>query len=147
MRPSGVSVSRALLIRPGIANDDLRDAVSAINRVHGDGDLPPIPVSMVGAHDLGGSNGRFGFDLEPDGEISPRAISIAAAAALRQLALLHEVGHFLDAAGMPGAGFSSQRWAGLRDWRRAVTLSEAYKDLAGLVARGHVSVEALLPLE
>jgi hypothetical protein len=35
-------------VRPGIANDDFREAIDAIDRVHGDGELPAIPVALVG---------------------------------------------------------------------------------------------------
>lgn len=146
-RPSGVPISRALLIRPGIVNDDFREAVAAVNRVHGDGDLPQIAVSLVGERDLGGSDGRFWFDLDPDGFLTPRAISIRAGSVVRQFAFLHEIGHFLDANGMPGAGFSSQRWSGLREWRHAIVASRAYADLAALVGTDSAVAAALLPLE
>ena len=46
-RARGISVGRALQVREGIANDDLRELVAAIDRVHGDGMLPSIPLEFV----------------------------------------------------------------------------------------------------
>jgi hypothetical protein len=42
--PAGVSIGRAFPIRQGIVNDDLREAIQAIERTHGDGELPTVPI-------------------------------------------------------------------------------------------------------
>lgn len=128
--PSGVPLSRSLIIRPGIANDELREAVAAINRVHGDGELPTIPVSLGSADRSGRSgsaDGWFSFEFAPDGSVLPRSILVRSGANDRQFILIHEIGHLIDAAGLPGVGFSSASpdAAELDSWREAVARSEA----------------------
>lgn len=147
MRPGGVPLSRALMIRSGIANDELREAVAAINRVHGDGDVPAIPVHLVGNQTLPRSDGRFWFDVADDGSLIPEVIGIRIGAPSGQVALLHEVGHFLDIAGMPGPGFASLEWPGLRAWRHRIVRTASYKSLALLADQGQANAAALAPLE
>jgi hypothetical protein len=48
--PDGVPLGRAFLIVPGIANQPLREAVSVVERIHGDGELPTIPMVSKGLH-------------------------------------------------------------------------------------------------
>jgi hypothetical protein len=136
-RPNGTPLGRALLIRPGIANDDLRAAVAAIERVHGDGALPPIPVLLVSqivnaAGQL--SDGRFTFRIERRRKLVPIAISIRYGVAHLPFVLVHEVGHFLDACGLPGSNFSSGMRAirHLDRWRSAVAASRAVGTLRSL---------------
>lgn len=140
-RPAGVPLSRVLLIGPGIANDDLRAAVDAINRVHGDGDLPPIPVRLtsVVVGGVGVPDGRVWFRQEPEGGLSSIMITVRSDAPNRQFVLVHEIGHALDLCGLPGEGFasSSAAVADLDEWRRSVTASRAY---AALVERGRQDV-------
>lgn len=89
-RPAGIPIGRALDIPAGIAYDDLREVVAAIDRVHGDGNLPRIPVRLTrGVADFG----RFRFDPDTG---QPISISINPVQPHRELALLHEIGHFLD---------------------------------------------------
>src|SRR5688500_16517075 len=123
--PSGIPISRALVVRPGIANDDLRLAIDAVNRVHGDGDLPSIAVSLGGDYSESITNqvdGHFSFNMTADGAIVPRSITVRANASNRSLVLLHEIGHFIDAVGLPGIGFTSASDAAteLDGWREAV---------------------------
>lgn len=135
--PAGVTVSRALVIRAGVANDDLRDAVIAINRVHGDGDLPEIPVSL--RRNLGYQNGQsvdglFRVEQTSDGRLEARSIQIRDGASHRAFVTLHEVGHLLDLHGLPGTGFASadREMVELVSWRRAVARSQAVELLTML---------------
>ena len=124
--PAGVPVSRALDLAQGIANDELRAAVQAINRVHGDGVLPSIPIMLSSNIDdprAAGADAIFAYDDDGSGVVVPFAILVKAAAPNRQFVLVHEIGHFLDLSGLPGDGFSSIRSPDLRDWRRAVRRS------------------------
>ena len=136
-RPAGVPISRALEIRPGIANDDLREAVAAINRVHGTGDLPSIPMAMRGVlvNSAGEPvDGLFSADETPDGRYLAQSIQIRSGASHRPLVTLHEIGHFLDLHGLPGSRFASAdtKVSPLADWRRAVLQSRAVGVLAAV---------------
>jgi hypothetical protein len=131
--PAGVPVSRALDLAEGIANDDFRHALRAINSVHGDGQLPPIPVILTGRIDdprAANSDAIFSYDDGGGGTIVPFAIMVKATAPNRQFVLLHEIGHFLDLSGFPGEGFSSTHAPELREWRRAARRSLAYRILS-----------------
>jgi hypothetical protein len=145
-RPSGVPIGRALLIRPGLANDELRETVAAIERVHGDGALPPIPVLTVGqlvAESGRLADGRFTFRPASNGHLNPVAISIRSRAAHRPFVLTHEVGHFLDACGLLGRGFTSTGSnRRLDDWRAAVDASRAVATLRALAEPGAGGDEA-----
>lgn len=122
LTPSGVAVSKALRIEDDVS---LAQAVlESIDGVHGDGNLPEIPVindnwdNALGYYDPRGPIG-----IQPNGP-------------WKALTLTHEIGHFLD---HRGAGsmrrFSSthdERWAG---WRSAIARSEAVKELNKARAR------------
>jgi hypothetical protein len=108
--PAGIPIRRALAIPPGIANDHLREAVAAIERVHGDGVLPMIPLSMVGeivTSGRGRADGLFTFDVDVEGYIRPRSVQVSSDAPNRPWVAIHEIGHFLDASGLPGPGYAS----------------------------------------
>lgn len=136
-QPAGIPISRALDLRPGIANDDLRAAVDAVNRVHGDGILPPLSMSVVGELVNGEGatvDGLFLAGKDPDGHLVPRSVLVRSAAPYRRFVTLHEIGHVLDVGALPGAGFASADWDGLQLWRQAVARSRAFKTLEGLAA-------------
>jgi hypothetical protein len=144
-RPSGTPVSRAITILPGIANDDLRDAIEAVGRVHGDGGLPPIPMSLrTFLADVEGRaiDGLFTFDVSFDGRPTARSIQILSQAPHRPLVAIHEIGHFLDLHGLPGLGFASAdgRNLVLDDWRRSIDHSRAVGTLRELQASGDPAV-------
>jgi hypothetical protein len=138
-------VSRALEVRSGIANDDLRQAVLAINRVHGDGDLPPIPVSLRNSlvNAAGESvDGLLRVEHAPRDRLMARSIQIRGAAPHRSLVVIHEVGHFLDVHALPGPTFASsdERVTVLTEWRRAVGRSRAVQTLRELVVASDAAV-------
>lgn len=136
-RPVGVPVGRALTILPGIANDELRDAVAAIDRVHGDGDLPAIPMMIVRNLPDERGRGRDGmFVSRWVGEDRPpiaSVILVRSGAPHRSFVAIHEVGHLIDLCGLPGFHVSSRGDALLSGWRDAVIGSRAYRELETLV--------------
>lgn len=111
-------LGRALDIPAGIAYDDVRDVVAAIDRVHGVRDLPRLPVRLVhGMTDLG----RFNYD-----HLHGRPISIAVRSnqAQRRITILHEIGHFLDLCALgDGFDFGTLGNSTLDAWDAAVTRS------------------------
>src|SRR5215217_3492288 len=135
-RPAGVPVGRALVVRPGIVNNDLRDAVAAIDRVHGDGDLPTIPILLV-PHLLD-DRGRtrdavFVYHrLDPSQPFIASIIFVRSSAAHRPFVATHEIGHFLDLCGLPGSTFASSEEPALAEWRKSVIESSAYRSLGTL---------------
>lgn len=134
-QPAGIPVSRALDIRPGVANDELREAVAAINRVHGDGALPTIPLSLTEAIVDSWSrraDALFIYEEGGEGHVNPKSIVVRSGAPNRGFLVLHEIGHLLDAYGLPGTGFASTSWGGMQAWRRAVGNSGVYAALINL---------------
>jgi hypothetical protein len=134
--PGGISLGRALIISPGLVNDDLREVVALIDRVHGDGALPAIPLSFVSV--IVNSSGRpadgvFAADEDDQGELHPLAIRVRGAAPHRHFVTIHEIGHFLDLMGLPGVGYSSDAHESLTTWRRAIFRSRAFGELERLV--------------
>lgn len=130
-RPAGIAIGRSLDVPAGIAYDELREVIAAIDRVHGDGELPPVPVRLApGLPELG----QFRFDLAT-GE--PIGLVVRAHQAYRQLTLLHEIGHLIDWF-IFGAKttFGSARHPMLESWLAVVVESGAYRQLDALAKRG-----------
>jgi hypothetical protein len=125
-RPAGpFSIGRALDIPVGPVNDDLRRAVDAIDRMHGAGLLPRIPMSFAGKL---GAPGRF-FYNPVTGE--PIRIFIDLDAPRPTLVALHEIGHFLDVAAFgSGSQFGSLVNPLMTDWLTEITASSAYLKLS-----------------
>lgn len=135
----GTPVSRATGI-DAIVADDIRGraerAMSAIDGVHGDGNLTRIPVYSMNTT----AEGTYRYD-EQYGD--PMFISLSAQADHAELTMLHEVGHFLDhqAIGRPGKFASAGRVlpddvaAAVRAWAEAVKNSNGYKRLKSLPAQ------------
>jgi hypothetical protein len=126
-QPAGTPIGRALDIPAGIAYDSLREVVAAIDRVHGDGDLPSIPVRFVTGM---AGRGRFRFD-EVSGPIS---ITLRTDQSHAGLTLVHEVGHLIDLAAFgEGRRFGSTDHTLLAGWRRAVAERRAHRTLNAMV--------------
>jgi hypothetical protein len=125
--PDGIPVGRALVLPPRLLSEDLYQAVRSIDRVHGDGFLPAIPVILVAGMDR---PGRF---VERMG--MPSALLIDPDRHDRGFVLLHEVGHLLDLAGLgtPGRFASGSGDAAMQPWRTAVERSQAVIRLAPLI--------------
>jgi hypothetical protein len=144
-RPAGVPLGRAFIIRPGVANDDLREAVAAVSRVHGDGVLPTIPMLLsTSVTSAGGrpADGHFRVRVAKDRTIIPVSIQLRSEATHRQFVALHEIGHFLDASGLPGKSYSSESDSALGGWQQAVVQSRAHYELESLASSGDPAVSA-----
>lgn len=115
----------------------MRRALAALDSVHGDGQLPGIPVM------LSRGSTRLG---EYEYQRSGRAVRIRVSARVSDpgLALLHEVGHFLDQQALDG-GISffhaSANATRLAAWRTAVRNTEAVHSLARLQAQKRLTVD------
>ncbi|MCY4377369.1 MAG: phage minor head protein [Spirochaetaceae bacterium] len=102
--PTGAEVPAALDVRP---TGDLRKAITrsldAIELVHGSGNLPRIPVKRMRT---GSDLGQFRSFLNGDAE----SIRVRGGtnALHPEMTTAHEVGHFLDFAGLPGPTYQSR---------------------------------------
>jgi hypothetical protein len=139
------AIGRYLDIPAGVINDDLRRAVAVIEAVHGVGDLPRIPLYGTRFPAIAGvtrfRRGRFLYTADGD------AVSIAIEIAQEQrlLSALHEIGHFLDLAGIgtPRRFESAVGEDGeLADWRSAVVETEAVQRLIEVAEAGEARVAA-----
>ena len=126
--PDGLPVGRALLIPPGVVNDEFREAVATVAAVHGDGALPTVPVLLTtGLEGRGRLVHRAGV---------PNAILIEHGVSYRAVALVHEVGHLLDLVGIgDGASFASASSPMFADWLLSVVDTPAYARLDEIIRR------------
>lgn len=108
---------------------ELDDVLRAIDRVHGDGVLPPIPLTQVAS--LAGE-GFYQFDGET-GE--PVRILIHALGKHRRLAAVHAIGHFLDHHGIGPTKIMVSNWSlVLLPWREAIRATRSFQRLTALKA-------------
>ena len=128
MEPAGRPLS--VIFRVGAAPGDLplREAVSAVAAIHGDGVLPVLPIVRDDARDWEGA-----YICNPQTGL-PQKIAISRHALYPELSCLHEIGHFLDHQALGGlAGqFASESADALTDWRQAIRASPSYQWLAWL---------------
>lgn len=125
-RPDGVPLGRAFLIGPGLANEPLREAIDVVARVHGDGDLPTIPVVWDTSLEV-----RARFVIR-DG--LPSVIAVRPGTAL-VVPIIHEIGHYLDFSAIDGLGaFASSASTHLDAWKAVVTRTPTYQALTAVVA-------------
>jgi hypothetical protein len=123
-------VSDGLIIK-GYKQETQR-TLAAIDRVHDDGSLDPIPVKRSSSKRRCGAY-RYAFDS------SPVSISISSHGDHKELTLAHEIGHFLDHNGIKtgpdgklSPGFSSLDDSRFDEWRDAVSNSLAVGELREL---------------
>lgn len=124
--PGGVApVSNAIQVKPqGALGEHVNAAVSAIDAVHGDGDLPKIPLNTLSSQRALGVYRFF-----KDGTAESIAIKNNLAA-WPALTTAHEIGHFLDHQVLGVAGkFASAEHELLADFRAAVAKSAAFKTM------------------
>ena len=126
--PQGVPVSRALLMPSGRtgAAKELREALAAIDSVHGDGALPAIPVELSRT---GRALGQYRFMPMVDRSVD---IKVSRTGTHQRLTFAHEVGHFLDHKGWGGSGFAAGSDPAAKAWRDAVINSPEVQRLAEL---------------
>jgi hypothetical protein len=136
-RPDGVPLGRAFLIASGMANDPLRDAVDVVARVHGDGELPTIPVVWDTSLDV---RARF---VVRDG--LPSAIAVDPAIQDSRIALIHEIGHFLDFASIDQFGAYASAASPITErWLATVIRSTTYELLLAAI---DTALTQVLPTE
>ena len=120
LRPAGIPVSRQLRITErGRIGEALDRGLVAIDRVHGARNLPELPIAAGRLPDF--VDGRYRSAGSRGVGI---VISEEASTRNGMYALVHEVGHYLDHAGLPGSGFSSESGE-LAVWRAAAERSKA----------------------
>ena len=132
LTPNGAPVSNALQAvgyKKVTAN-----VADAIDRIHGDGRLPVIPVHRMT------SRKHYGVYRSIRGTNRSVDIRISQMGDHKDLTLAHEIGHFIDQQGLPGHGFSSVSSEAMAGWRKAVSESEAIKQLKKVIA-GPLSFE------
>jgi predicted Zn-dependent protease len=111
----GKPVSQAFDLKP-VRNKDMQKqvglALSTIDKIHGDGQLPVIPIAPNStAHSFGAFHLR-GLD-------NPVKISLSRSGDHQALTLLHEIGHFLD-----NSGFDTV-WSSMRPTGQANGIMKA----------------------
>ena len=110
--PEGTPVSAAIRSVAKAYAEPVQRAMKAINSVHGTGTLPKIPIRSGNAGDYLGL-----FVADTRGPVAIRLTGGDHSA----LTVIHEIGHFLDFAGLPGEGASSRNPKGkLRRVMRAI---------------------------
>ena len=99
--PKGVPVSEAFSKITPSYKTSVNRALTAINKVHGDGKLPKIPIQASRSKQFYGAFEYSRYSREAS------AIKLASKDH-PELTLIHEIGHFLDNNGLPGKGFCSE---------------------------------------
>jgi SPP1 gp7 family putative phage head morphogenesis protein len=130
-KPAGKPVSDAVTIKKSAISDAAHETLGAIDQVHGDGDLVPIPIEETTSNRYLGSFWR-------DRNFGPERIKVYRDGDHPQMTTAHEMGHYLDnhlwrmAGGKGGAGFASHMSSVTGDWQDAVTASDAYRQIKGI---------------
>lgn len=131
--PTGVPVSKALDVQLGAntkTGTAVRRALDIIDQVHGDGQLPKIPVKPSSSRSTLGS-----FEYYPGG--APVGINLSTRGDHPEMTLVHEVGHFLDHQGFtPGHHESEKPGGEMEVFRKAYEQSAAIKQLQDLKRKG-----------
>lgn len=124
----GAKVSAALAnTAKGSTKKEIDLAIKLLDAVHADGDLPEIPIGQNASKSSYGVYTRSLYDVAKD-------IKISSLGDHKRLTTWHEIGHFIDHKGLPGAGFTTQNAGNelTKAWFDAVQNSKAAKTLAGL---------------
>lgn len=125
-RPVGKPVSAAIQLPRDRSAAKMNAAVAAIDSVHGDGELPSIPVRYPSVRSY---NGRYTCYRTPTG-YKHKDISINKNGDHQALSLVHEIGHFLDQQAIgKGKRYASLTDQRLEDFRKAAQSSRAIQEL------------------
>jgi SPP1 gp7 family putative phage head morphogenesis protein len=121
----GTPVSDALKLPAGKGTlaTEMREAMQAIDNLHGDGALPNIPALASR------SQKAMGW-YKHNTEVVVTQVSVHP-----RLTFAHEVGHFLDHRGWGGAGMSSESAPAAEAWRQAVLNSPEFQRLQEIRAQ------------
>ena len=130
IRPSGKPVRDGLKAPAKGALSKIADhTLAAIEKIHGDGNLPQIPLE---AERSVGRYGSYWYSGTRAGRIK-----VKATADHPELTLAHEIGHFLDHQGAaPGGGYASLRNPLFDEFRQAAKNSQAIKDIEAYLTTG-----------
>ena len=129
LKPRGKPLSAAVDVPKSKISNRLRRVLAAIGRVHGTGELPQIPVVIIVAKD---SPGEFVFDAVTDRALR---IEVDRKGPHIELTFAHEIGHFIEHAGIPRPGRSPRNFAAdslFERWFAATQESWAIRELARL---------------
>ena len=157
--PAGAPVSQAIIAESDFMGT-ARRVLAAIDRVHGDGQLPVISAGLT-AHLLSEHAEANYYYESLFGETL--GIRVSGAAEMPELSFLHEVGHFLDHQGlkfdlfldqsgitvtdlqvsMEQTIFASENNPVLKDWRDATMSTEAVAQLQAAMRRRSAIVPSL----
>lgn len=134
--PLGIPISRSVQIPDGRSFDPVHLALEAIDSVHGDGALPPLPVIrtrgrvQMGAYEW---DGRTGESLR---------LSFSATNDRPELTVVHEIGHFLDHRGLGRPGSFASEAGDVPAVMAAIRQSAATRALVDLRRRRVVLVQS-----
>lgn len=102
---------------------ELNATLAIIDKLHGDGALPDIPIKLfAGKKYLGWYKSELYSGRAIGIGVNPRGDHLRLTAA-------HEIGHFLDHKGWGGRGYSSEIEAAAQKWRDAMRVSASIKRL------------------
>jgi hypothetical protein len=125
-RTDGAPVSHALTPTTGPkarTTQVYNETLAAIDSVHGDGQLPAIPLKQTRKQRTLGAYWRTHTG-------QPVKIDLSSQGGHPHLTLAHEIGHFLDHAGIGSAsGFATDADDRLNGWRAAVRQSKAVQQI------------------
>lgn len=130
--PAGIPVRDALADRTkGKTSKAVQDSLAAIAKIHGDGNLPKIPIEQSAGTRVMGQFRRYAMTNQPIN------ILISGRAEQPRITTLHEIGHFIEWSGIPKMQGGSRIFSltpGLKEWLEATKNSQAVKDLRQLRA-------------
>jgi hypothetical protein len=132
--PGGIPISSRLIVPAGAAFDPVRRALAAIDAVHGDGDLPLLPVVLTRAIVEAGA---YQWD---DRSREPLRLRLSSFSDHPELTIVHEIGHFLDHQALGRPGFFASESGALGSVMRTINETEAVKRLHSLRTRRRVIV-------
>ncbi len=99
-----------------------KSVLEKIDRIHGDGVLPTIPIKSSTSKKFQGVYRHFTHDG------TPHSIAVSKISVNPELTVAHEIGHFLDHQGLYLSGkFGSELSPAFEKWRNAIDESDATK--------------------
>lgn len=137
--PLGTPVSNSLIIPPE-HQARFGPVMKSIDRVHGDGVFPRIPLIVDATQDL---ESKLSYIAKRGRPIHVESITVGEHGIHPELTLVHEIGHRIDVQGIPDV--DGQRLEAIRnyvktpillEWKQAVDESPSIKQLKYLVRSG-----------
>lgn len=133
---AGKPVSDALSTTVRELKKILSEALAAIDSIHGDGELPALPVVKLRKGSALGNFVHYQFNGKPV------SIGIYPKGSNPRLTALHEIGHFLDYCGIGVKhNFASANHELLKEWNEAVSNSDAIKKIRNAIATGEIKYQ------